>query len=364
MANIECISGLIGLAQCACPCIEDGAPENWDASPTGLFIDGLFPIGYLTGFDNCGSGSIWDVLQEARRRAAADADKDLSAFILSAAKDRRPPFNGAIGKQKSRSTKPVSKTYAGARMLFNPLRSAKITLTGITSYFDFTGELTLMIYDGRGEQVGDPVNLTTTANRAAYTPLSIDLVARSPYGAETLYFVYEVAGNPLHTSTSCGCGKPYQYNEVWPDTNRNTWENWVNVSGWSGDTVTDFDAETLSPAGITDVTNGLVFHITANCDTTTGICDDVPDLTKNSTQVLSKAVQFKAAAHLAEMLLTAKDANRYAIINREQLNTLRREWADQYVERIKYLVSSMNYDDNDCICHRGFFNMKTKGVMT
>lgn len=368
VANYDCIKDLIGLANCACPCLEGDAPTGWNESPTGLFVADLFPVNYFQGLENCGENSIWSFILEARRRAAADTDKDLYAAMMQVGKERRPPFAGVIGQQRARTTKPVSATYAGLRMLCNPLKSANIQITGISAFFDFTGTLTLTIYDGRGNQVGETIELDTLANKARQNVVSIDLPAVSEYGAETYYFVYEVGeNNPLYTSTNCGCaGSRFVYNEVWQnsDSRASAWMNWVNVSGWSGDTLTDFDTQTISPSGITDITNGILLHIKATCDTTNVFCDGEADTNRPETQVLAKALQFKAAAHLADLLLVTDKANRFAIINRELLIEWRKEWAAYYADRIRFLAESVNLKDNDCLCTKSGLSISTSKILT
>ena len=115
--DTSCLTGVIGLANCACPCLEDIAPEGYNDSDSGLYITDLVPMEMLGGTDKCTDpGSPWNTVDKARDRGANLVLKDVRAGIMKRNQAVRPYFKGMIGEKSSRDVRSLSTTYAWARI--------------------------------------------------------------------------------------------------------------------------------------------------------------------------------------------------------------------------------------------------------
>lgn len=357
----------MALARHDCPCFEGEAPEDYNATSTGLYLTDLTPLDGLQGFNDCSEGGAWSLLSRCREQGVLDFLGYTSGLMMQHNRFLRQPYNGPIGRFTARQASPVAAAYAGLRIWCGPIRSGVLKITEIGAAFKTAGEISVQIYDQFNQTVGSAISITTVAGRVVKKAVSISLPLHGPFGPYTYYMAYDTKGvTPLRTAVTCGCkGTTHLYDGLFTrkKTGSDAWLNWVQVAGWSGDDVESFDVETLNPSGVEDCSNGLILNTSITCDPTSVLCASEADLNSPLTLSIAHAIRYAAGVRVADAILASSDLNRYALINRETLRDARKDWLARYAENVRFIAENANASGNDCICPSGFVQMKTGAIL-
>jgi hypothetical protein len=272
-----------------------------------------------------------------------------------------------IGRVKHDADQDIDTTYAGVVMRCNPIKSGVIVLTGISTIFSYTGNVTVTIYDNMNNNLGS-YTLTTVADTLTYNavteielPLYSDFIDYLEY-----YFVYTLTGQPRNNDLSCNCGsfKPYYDLKVPYYTKKKTkeygWANYVMVGGVETDSL-DFMNDELGAS--TDM-NGLVFHVELRCKVGETLCKEALDFEGDPIAgAIAHAVWYKAGYELADMILTSGEINRQTMLNHEQLVDFQTEWLTKYNEMLEYIVSNVDVSVSDCFICRDHYQIHRAGIL-
>lgn len=357
---MACYDNIIGLSRADCPCIDTAPDPGYNTSNSGLFITDLEPLDDLKGYSECGAGSIWEILGNVRDEAIRVFKSDTNALLAQYFTTRRERFSGQIGEASGRDILNTSNTYAGMMIGCNPMRGGLLRINAIGTIFSAPGNISLSIYNSLNELVVSPFSVETlngwklnTLDTPIELPIYIDFDSKHEY-----FLVYEVnPANPAKLNNiSCGCGgfMPYYDREkpMWGKqySGANGWANWVMVSGWEGDSLTDFD---ITGQSKTNRLNGLALSVEFGCDVSEVLCKGTPDFT-NDLLAMSQAyaILWKSGELLASKLLSATSLNRSNVIKREILKQVRRDWNERYVEATRYIAEQAATGQNDCLACR------------
>lgn len=372
MPDINCYIKSVGLASCACPCQQDGAPTGWNESDSGLFIADLMPLDALPGMDDCSTpGNPWAVLSRAREQAINNFIADTNALLARRAKPVRPNWFGSVGEGFAREVRTPSGAYAGLRLRCPQVRGAAITIEKVGGVFDTTGNVTLRLYDRYNAQIGSAVTIAAVAGQHIQMPAGWVLPLDGAFGAQPEFFIaYQVGPLPRATKINCGCGgfsapfncaSPYYNNRAL--TGSNGWAQWAMIGGWTGEGLTSFDL--AAAQSTTDTwTNGLTLTLRAQCDPGKVLCEDSLNFANPLALSMAHAIRYKSAEIGADTILTDTSLSRYAVINREILREERKKWQGRYVELINYITSEADWRGSDCFTCKSVFDMQVAGILS
>jgi hypothetical protein len=371
--DLTCLDGVLGLANCACPCLEQTAPEGWNTSASGLYLADLIPLDMADSGHSCDDvANPWNILDAGRRSGAAMFMNDFRARLAKRAKKSRETYKGRIGEETARTTITPTHTYAGAQIPAAFIRGGYVTMT-IGGVFSANGTIDVQIYDRFNVAVGAPIVLTTIADKHVTATVSRKLPLWTDQGQQAIYWaVYEV--NPANLPKAirvwcptCQTSALPVYNSAtpyWgkPCSHRQKWVEWFGVAPWEGDTLTDFDlaAETLLTSN-TGYTNGLTFSVELTCDPASVICLGGMDYSDPAVMSAAYAYYYAAAICDAEMLLRNTQAMRSAAVTDVKLAEFIPTWQTRYNETLDYAVYQADLKSTDCVVCKPAFQMKIQG---
>lgn len=365
--DLTCFDGVVGLANCACPCLTDTAPEGYNDSASGLYIADLVPLEMLEGADNCNDPqNPWNVLADGRTQGINQLFKDISAGLLKKNQLTRQPYKGMIGEKTARTTKSLSKTYAGVRLCAKRVKGGYMRITRIGGVFSTNGTVSVQIYDRFNAAHGSPVVITTAAGVHASATCNINLPLWVDGAPNAEYFaVYTVnqANLPKNNELWCKCTKvpipefstirPYYENRY---TGANAWANWMMAGEWEGNNLTDFDLaadDTFTGSGM----NGLTITCELTCDPVTSVCLEELDFTDPVALSLAHALRYISAINVAQKIIRTAEPYRNAAVSREVLAVDIQDWWKDYETNLNYVVYHANTNNSDCIFCKPAFSM-------
>ena len=368
--DLTCYDNIIGLARVDCPCIEDAPPEGFSTSESGLYITDTPPFDSLSGYDECGDGSIWDMLDKSREEAIRTFVADSNALLMRNFTSRRERFTGQIGEATGRDAFSTENTYAGIRIACNPLRGGRIKITHIGTLFHGSGTLALTITNSLNVQVATATVDILNGWKLNTLATPIVLPTYIDFAEEHEYFItyqYNPSNQPRINKINCGCGGfvPWfkQDNPMWKSAHpgNRAWANWIQVGGWSGDTLTDFD---LAPSSTNTQMNGLAIQVELGCDVGKVLCNGSLDYTSDPFALsIAYAIRYKAWEILGAKVLASTKLNRTNVINRETLQGFKREWNAKYAENVNNITQEAQMRQNDCLACREDSGMRVQTIL-
>lgn len=360
MVDTACFDGVVGLANCACPCLTDTAPEGYNDSTADLYIADLIPLSMTDGAEDCSNPSNpWNLLDNARTQGKNTLLKDIKAGLMKKNQLTRQPFKGMIGEKSGRETTTLSKDYAGLRIAAPRIKGAFMRITNIGGVFSANGTVSVQIYDRFNNTVGSPVSITTVANnwRGAACDISLPLWVDGADRAE-YYLVYESnqANLPKTTRPWCpSCNKmaiptfsldaPY-YTRKWVAAQ--SWANWIMVGAIETDAIDEFDLIATNPVSGFGM-NGLTVSCEFSCDPATSVCMDELDFNDPVAMSLAHSLRYISAIHAAEKIIRNPDPYRNAAVSKEILAVDIQQWWKDYQANVEYVVYNANLNNSDCI---------------
>jgi hypothetical protein len=365
----NCLDGVVGLANCACDCFEDDAPEAWNTATSGLFVADILPLNMAVTADNCTDPeSPWVVLARAMEEGKRMTIKDINAGLMAANQYTRKPWKGLIGEAKNRNVVTLSKAYAGARIWSQNIKGAYIKNIKIGGVFDTVGSVVVTVYNQFNQIVGSTVTLTTTAGGHVQQSFATNLPMWQDGAPDCQYFLsFEAATSPQPRAVRpiCpGCNgisipvfnsrHPYSIGGKYQ---RNlAWANWIMVGGWERDNVTDFDliAESFNAS---EVLNGLTIECELDCEPFTSVCLGSLDYSDPVALSLAHALRYAAAINAAEKIIRTVSPESDANVSRQILATDIQQWWADYEKNIKYVTYHANTRSSDCIFCKPAFSM-------
>jgi hypothetical protein len=267
-------------------------------------------------------------------------------------------YHGWIGQHSSRDVVALSKNHAGLRLHCGGAPHGKFTLEEISATFDASGTVQVTIYDRDNNLVAGPYAINAVGGTATthLIPGGLELPMLTDFGEPQEYFLTypKTANLPRATKVSCGCGGGAEPDFRLParfpagKTGPAAWTGWMMVGGWQGDSLTEFDNESnVSHASTT--TNGLAIKVRLECDNTRLVCEGAWDPSSPMAKVAAYAILYKAAEITAGDILASTDLSRQKIIGAEALRERRREWGNEYVQRVEYIAVNADPSVGGCL---------------
>lgn len=366
--STSCLDGVVGLANCACPCLTDSAPEGYNEASSGLFINDILPLEMLDSADDCNDPeNPWSIYERGLAEGKNMLIKDINAGLMARNQLSKKAFKGIIGEKKSRELVTLTKAYAGVRIWSPTTRGAYIKSIRIGGVFDTVGSVVVKVYDQFNVQHGANVTLTTTAGGHVSAAFATDLPLWQDGAADCQYFlVYEVDGAPVPRAIRPWCPPcsnktlPTFYKET-PYTTQNwtrdqAWASWLMVGGYQADNLTDFDLISETSEA-TSFTNGLTIECELSCDPFTSVCMDELDYSDPVSLSAAHALRYAAAICAAEKIIRSTNPQRNATVSREILAVDIQQWWKDYEKNVNYVTYHANVKGSDCIFCKPTFSM-------
>lgn len=369
---MACYDNIIGLSRNTCTCLPE-APDGYNTSLSGLYLDELPLLDSLSGYDKCGVGTVWDLLSRARASAVSTFISDTNSLLMSRYSTRMSRHTGDIGEGAAKSKLTTTKQYAGIRIATRGTRGGTMKITQIGTLFSAAGTVTLKIFNSLNEQVGDDIELETINGFKLNTlTTAVSLPMYIPYAPTQEYFLvyeYDSDNKPGLNSIDCGCG--HLGEKPWYDTARphfgkrfhgaRAWGQWIMVGGWLGDSLTEFDQSSTS-SGL-DL-NGLTLNVDLGCDLSQVLCNGSLNFNNDPLALtMAYAIRYAAAQEAASMLLTSTELLRVNTINRDALKALRSEWQDKYAKYCVSIADQAVIEQNDCLTCKDEHGMRIETIL-
>lgn len=377
MASLDttCFDGVVGLASCACPCIEELAPTGWDAANSGLYVNDLLPLDMAEGSDRCNDPqNPWNLLSNSLEQAKIMLANDVKAGLMKRNQLTRKPFTGMIGEKASRNALTLSKPYAGVRIMANKVKGGYYRLTSIGGVFAATGTVSVQIYDRFNAAIGSPISISTTAGQWAETACNVKLPLWVDGAEYAQYFLlYSVNQNnipraikPYCPPCNRGTTPPIfsveapHYQKGW--TGALGWANWIMVGGFEADNITDFDL-LADEVFTSEYTNGLTITGELYCDPITSVCLSELNYSDPVALSLAHALRYMAAIIAAEKIIRNPAPYRNSQVSREILATDIQQWWKDYEANVNYATYNAELTNSDCIFCKPAFSMSIQSKL-
>lgn len=350
----DCYENIIGLSKTPCTC-EDPKGDftlSYNTSESGIFLDELAPLNMISGLEKC-EWDLWEIMDYARDQGIRGFVRDGFQALQQIRKLRRNAWSGGIGKRRATADRLLTDVYAGVHWFVKSVKSGTIKITKIYTLFNFTGNVTLWVYDQfntlHATYVLNTVEDTFTENDI--TDLELPMYSEWTDNIE-YFFVYTVGANlPRNNTLGCtGCTRnaptfsPNRPGFYGTYTERNGWANYVMIGGFETDTL-EFEINTY---GGNNYMNGLGFEAEFRCNIHELFCMTELDYESDPLAVsIAFAIRYKAAIILADMIF-ASGLNHWSLINREYLAVEQKSWQAKYEEIVTYIANKVPITRNDC----------------
>lgn len=351
----DCYDNIIGLSKTECECDDPKGDFtlSYNTSLSGLFLDELSPLTMIRGLESCENGDLWEIMDNARERGIKEFVRDGFQELMKHRKLRQNKWSGGIGKRRATLDRTITETYAGVHFFCKSMKNGTITIDKIYTNFNFTGVVTLWVYNNKNELLGtyalNAVEDTFTENDITdlELPMWDDFVDNLEY-----FFVYALGANAPRDNqlgcNTCASGRPqfapnrpYFYKT---HTEKNGWANYVMIGGFETNTL---EFEELRHGG-SGYMNGLSFDAEFKCNAHEIFCMEEMDFEADPLAIsIASAIRLKAAYFLGEDIL-ASNLNYWTIIKREFLIVQMNKWEEKYKETIEYIAKKLPMTKTDC----------------
>lgn len=365
----KCYDYIFGFSQHDCECNDEGRPDDYNKSLSGLFLDDLAPITQFLSGSPC-NGDIWQAFKDARTEGIKRLVADSNALLAKKYRLKRKPLaDTALGTIKARDLATVDKNYTVTILSCSPIRSGYMTITNIGAVFSSTGAIQVDLYDN---EVGflQSIPLNTVSNKHTRNDVNIELPLHSKYvGAKEYYFVvqYDADNAPKDNLIKCACGgwtpeynkaAPYYYNIGAKKSA--AWSDYVMVGGTTINSISDLDE---LPDRVGNEMYGLVLEVKAGCNVSEVLCKDSLDFKGNPLALsLAFAARFATALELAKKIQTSTELTRANMIDGDIWDAAVEDWDAMYNEHINYIVNESDRSGTDCLGCKDIIKMTTKGL--
>ena len=371
---MECLNNVIGLSETECECNEEGRPEDYNVSKSGIYLDRLdgFNFNFASGADDCQNGDLWARMAQAVEDAKTDYRNDLLGCVSRFYKPKFNTFTGQLGQSTFKANvNNLSADYAGIKITPAYIKGGFIIVNKIGIIINQNAPVTVQIW----KQVSDssdaemvfgstPINATAdlvtwasgtvTPQYPSGQPL-VELPMWDESGNYVRYYAVMLLNGtfkPKNNKKDCGCGG---------SSNTKPYIRWMDFSGVYGDNI--LDPSSFKNNG-DSVLNGITLKVEVKCKVSDIICSsEYPMDYENDGNALNMAyaIRFRAGVHLFEYLLSSDNINRFTLMNREAAGAKIKEWSAAYSQYIEDTCKNTNrLFENDCLVCRDAQNTVIK----
>ena len=335
---LDCLSGLVGLANRDCPCVSGGQPSGWNDSESGYYLDDReygFPVkSALYANTDCGEGSVWDTLSEARTQAIRDVKNDLLQALVSTREERVMNWRGLIGKAEGTGSLITGNTYAGIQL--RPrirMKDAYFVVKAIWVNIDATKSITIGIASNDGTFTAYTESVSVTANTWARVELTTaqSLPLYSINQHDLRYHVY-------YQPDGARC----KYNRLWCCA-KPPWMEHLEAGAFNQAAL---PVDDYIPTG-TDCA-GIAIEGYYTCNKLDWICDLEEMNGLNMRDLIARLIQFKGAIHLITGVLRSDKVNKYTLLDTEGLYRQREHLRKLYGEYVLWVAQNLPGGVSSC----------------
>ncbi len=368
----ECLDNVIGLSETQCACFTTGAPYDVNESKSGLFLDQLegITLDIAGSIEDCGQGSLWDIMAKSRSNAIKSFKSDVLTGLLSKYKQKRQPFSGVIGSAKYKNNLTLPNTYAGVRIYSANIIGGIMSVKRIGLLFDNNYTFDVSIYNDLSDSPIATYTVTTNANALTWfnisSALNLDMNEISNDNPN-YYLIYTASGKkPKDITAGCGCSTSvyhYYWNLNKPQFKsyeKDRWSEYIMLTGINGDDISDRENW-----GTTSYLNGILLDVDFKCKVNDLICTDDMDFTSNGVALaMAFAIRYKAGFFLIDSILASGQINRYTMMDRERLMQKKNTYNTEYQSRIDWITDEINWKANDCLECKDFDDIMKVGILS
>lgn len=350
---IEDLKNLVGLSDTECPCFDDGKPADSGDSLTGYYItDSEFGFPSLKALllksNDCGEGSIWEMLENARSKAVDDFLFDLQIAIHKTQSSRFKKFNGYVGEQENASAANVSKQFIGLSIQSRNYKGSSFTLEEICLALTCQEDVEVFVYASN-----------QTAPIASYTVES----GLSEFGCFVLPEPLEL---PLYSDDCGGINYSIAYElptGCKPLSNRlyccNTTPGWKKYVKSGGVQMNAIDDQTKAE---NKNAYGLSLKGSMCCNGLSWLCDLDACGDYSAPHLIGRMIQAKAANSLIHQIIESGDINIYTTLKLENLFGKSRHLQKMYIDQLTWFAANLPTGTTDCYVCKKDNRIKSKGL--
>lgn len=342
----QCIPiNIIGLSRNDCNCPQY-ANKPTETAISNYYIDQLVNI-ENHAFGDCGTGSIWDKMQDARQRAIDDILSDFSAVLYQRFMLSSKPFFDEIGLRSIQSLNYQAQNVCGARIDSFGEKGSSFYLKDLSIGVSIGGNSTLKIWKGyssNGQTVTNVEQIYTESiilSSNVFTPIVLTTPIEFIISDNVHYFItYNLPTN----------SKPF--NNIFPNCDcykvDMSWRKTVNVRGFS---LIDDTELSLKNASLSDNGCGIILKPRIFCDLSLYFCKIVSYGFDNLDyfRPLAVAIQYKAAANLLSDLKLTNSINFVTLTAKESIDDRTNKYLNEYGLRLNHLAKLFPDEDFTCL---------------
>lgn len=343
----DCLKPVIGLSTSQCDCLDDVGAIDPATSLSGLYMDNLEHGIPLEVKPDCGVGSIWEALDQARSEQAEDFVTRLQMKLYEYRKPKTTPMFSAFGEKskKGNSSRTGLKAFAG--IVVKPLcqfEGMQLCLSKVHLGINAAGTYAIEVIklDGDDSETVDFINVTVASNGYGSVDSNLSLPLSDKTGNSICYaFVYDrMSGLPRDYKFHCGCTSVPE-----PDWME---QKTMEVGGFSVSDPTEIDLDKCSGR----YSNGLIIDFEVSCPSMEWICNVKESFWKTDIfgRVAAKTMVIGANAKFIQSILDSSNPSFYTLMGREALYGKRSHFNKLYDDLLT-LLSTKLYPENldNCI---------------
>lgn len=335
--SLTCLDTLVGLSSRECNCLSGSRPSGYDTSDSGYYLDDReygFPVAdALLATQDCGEGSVWDMLSTARDQAIRDFKVDLQQALTSVRDSNIINWRGTIAKAESTGYNNTTTGTAGLQL--RPryrLKDASFVVKAVWVGLDTTKSLTLNFTSNDVSFSGTTRAVTATAGQwvrnALEVPVTLPMfsIART----DVKYNVhYSLDGAKAYNNRVSCCSPP----------------PWMKHMDAYGILDASFADDTIYASGYA---YGLAIEGYFTCAKLDWICDIEEMNGLDFRDLLGRCIQFKAAVKLMSMVLESGKVNYFTILDAEGLERRRGKLQKMYSEYLLWVAQNLPANVTSC----------------
>lgn len=336
---LDCLEGLVGLAQRDCPCVSGGQPSGYNDSTSGYYLDDFdhgFPIKEaLYAHIDCDKTNIWDMLSEARSNGIRDVKNDLLQALQANRENPVINWRGSIGMRESVNSFQNTTNVVGWQLRpRNRMKDAYFMLTGAWIKIDTGKSVNVHVTSNDVEFTASSGVASCTANTWSQftfsSPVSLPLFREAQWDVR-----YNVYYEPD--------GAKAMPNKLWCCTTPQ-WMNHLDVGSFA-----------LSSAPIDDnfVPNhsegaGLVLNGYFTCNKLDWICDIDEMNGYNMQDLIARLIQWRSSISLMNRVLKSGKVNYYSLVVGDSYAMHQKKLIDLYTNTIDWVAQNLPSGVSSC----------------
>jgi hypothetical protein len=338
----DCLNTLVGLSNRACDCPSGDLPSGYNESDSGYFLTDTehgFPIlDAVWANAECGEGSVWEVLENARTEAVRDFKSDLLQALNAGREQKQPHWKGLIGKTDGAFFYGGAVTGVQLRPRLRS-RDAAFVVTAVHVGIETAG--TYDLYIKSNDYTFTTVSESLTTEGGAWHRHELAEVVRLPFYVlheESLRYSIELenAGSKVRNNKAFCCG------------GAPPWHQYFDWGGFSEASVSNEHNYCMTTFG------GVAVEGYFDCAKLDWICNLEELNGLDFRDLIARCIQFKGAIKLMARVLESGRVNYWTVLSAEAIAAKRTRLQQMYGEYITWLVQNMPATISGCWgCRKG-----------